>query len=98
MSPYEIRRRRGGNRDRVAGGHEGRPYERTKGGAVGAAFMAARAVSPCRMHHRRAHTVGAAIQAAPDCRKTSLKMSVTEQRGKCEGGKKPPSRSIDTYF
>ena len=33
-----------------------------------------------------------------DCRKTSLKMSVTEQRGKCEGGKKPPSRSIDTYF
>ena len=23
---------------------------------------------------------------------------VTEQRGKCEGGKKPPSRSIDTYF
>ena len=35
---------------------------------------------------------------ASDCRKTSLKMSVTEQRGKCEGGKKPPSRSIDTVF
>ncbi len=33
-----------------------------------------------------------------DCRKTSLKADVTEQRGKCEGGKKPPSRSIDTYF
>ncbi len=42
--------------------------------------------------------VEAACMAAPDCRKTSLKMSVTEQRGKCEGGKKPPSRSIDTYF
>ena len=25
-------------------------------------------------------------------------MSVTEQRGKCEGGKKPPSRSIDTVL
>ena len=33
--------------------------------------------------------VGAACMAAPDCRKTSLKMSVTEQRGKCEGGKSP---------
>ena len=32
-----------------------------------------------------------------DCRKTMKKTSATEQRGKCEGGKKPPSRSIKRF-
>ena len=33
-----------------SGGHTGRPYEKTGGGAVGAACMAARAALPRRMH------------------------------------------------
>ena len=36
---------RGGNRRLLPGGHKARPYERIEGGAVGAAFMAARAAA-----------------------------------------------------
>ena len=50
------------------------------------------------VHRFLLHEKREPLAAPSDCRKTSLKMSVTEQRGKCEGGKKPPSRSIDTYF
>ena len=33
-----------------------------------------------------------------DCQKTSQKMSGTEQRGVCAGGKKPTARSIKQDF
>src|SRR5699024_12397767 len=33
-----------------------------------------------------------------DCQKTSLKVSETEQRGVCAGGKKPTARSIKQDF
>ena len=40
--------------------------------------------------------VGADLLIRPrDCQKTSLKMSGTEQRGVCAGGKKPTARSIN---
>ena len=37
------------------------------------------------------------MQRPRDCRKTMIGSSATEQRGKCEGGKKPPSRSIKRF-
>ena len=83
------------------GGHKALPYGHACKVAVGAACMAAR-TRWCFLSWpwwlRGGLDAAGCGHPAPDCRKTSLKMSVTEQRGKCEGGKKPPSRSIDTYF
>ena len=47
------------------GGYKIRPYRPASGFPVGAAYMAARAQLPRRMHHRRPHPVGADAHIGP---------------------------------
>ena len=59
------------------GGYKIRPYRPASGFPVGAAYMAARAQLPRRMHHRRPHPVGADAHIGP--LRIDIKSTVAER-------------------
>ena len=72
--------------------------ERSKKTEAVSAMQTQPAVCIARGGTKRQKIRSLAAQGFGDCQKTSKKSWNTEQQGKSEGGKEPPSRSINQFF